>query len=257
MPTKQSPQSKTAHRLALGIDPRIGNTGYAFVQRSPNRYALLHSGVIYTSPRAPLGYRLDMHYATIRELLTEHSPDLVSIESVFFNKNISSCLSTASVIAIAEFASVQAHIVAIQIKPQTVKAAVTGTGTASKSAVKQMVNKLLAVDITSDHEADAASAIAGVIALALCEAEKQDIPSYLLTPQEIKMASGTGRSATKPLMANVLLSRFWIGRTAPQSLGRSILKMLGVQKAGICEKALGRCCCGCITRERGIVDNSF
>ncbi len=125
MPTKESRQSKNAHRLALGLDPGIGNCGYALVQRLPSRYQLLHSGVIFTSPRALLGYCLDTHYATIRELLTEHSPDLVSIEAVFFNKNISSCLSTASVIAIAELASVQAHIVAIQIKPQTVKAAVS------------------------------------------------------------------------------------------------------------------------------------
>ena len=41
---------------------------------------------------------------------------------------------------------------------------VTGVGTASKTAVKRMVNKLLAVEITSDHEADAAAtAIAGLL----------------------------------------------------------------------------------------------
>ena len=124
MPTKQSLQSKNTYRLALGLDPGIGNCGYALVQRFLNRYQLLHSGVIYTSPRTPLGYRLDTHYATRRELLTEHSPDLVSIESVFFNKNISSCISTASVIAIAELAGVQASIPTIQILPQAVKAAV-------------------------------------------------------------------------------------------------------------------------------------
>ena len=107
---------------------------------------------------------MNTHYATIRELLTEFSPDLVSIESVFFNKNISSCISTASVIAIAELAGVQASLPTLQILPQAVKSAVTGTGTASKTAVKQMVNKLLAVDITSDHEADAAAAaIAGLL----------------------------------------------------------------------------------------------
>ena len=88
----------------------------------------------------------------------------MSIEAVFFNKNISSCLSTASVIAVAELASVQASIPTFQVKPQAVKSAVTGVGTASKTAVKRMVNKLLAVEITSDHEADAAAtAIAGLL----------------------------------------------------------------------------------------------
>ena len=164
MPTKESRQSKNAHRLALGIDPGIGNCGYALVQRLPSRYQLLHSGVIFTSPRAPLGYRLDMHYATIRELLTEHSPDLVSIESVFFNKNISSCLSTASVISIAELASEQAGIPALQIKPQKLKTAVTGSGTASKHAVKKMVNKITGATLTNGHETDAAAAaIAGLL----------------------------------------------------------------------------------------------
>ena len=150
--------------LALGLDPGIGNCGYAIVQRLPNGYQLLHSGVIYTSPRVSLGNRLQTHYSTIREVLTEYSPDFVSIESVFFNKNISSCISTASVIAVAELASVQAGIATLQIKPQAVKSAVTGVGTASKSAVKRMVNKLLNASLTNDRETDAAATgIAGLL----------------------------------------------------------------------------------------------
>ena len=40
----------------------------------------------------------------------------------------------------------------------------TGVGTASKSAVKKMVNKLLRSDIRNGHEADAAdAAIAGLL----------------------------------------------------------------------------------------------
>ena len=58
---------------------------------------------------------------------------------------------------------------------------------------------------------------AGVIALALCEAEKQDIPSYLLTPQEIKQASGIGRAATKPLMAKMASRLFGVEFTPRQN----------------------------------------
>ena len=88
----------------------------------------------------------------------------MSIESVFFNRNISSCISTASVIAIAELAAEQVSIPTLQIKPQLVKAAVTGTGNASKSAVKKMVNKLLGSNLRNGHEADAAAAaIAGLL----------------------------------------------------------------------------------------------
>ena len=148
----------------MGIDPGIGNTGYVIVQRLPSRYDLLHSGVIHAPTCSVLGERLDMHYKVIRELLTEHSPNLVCIESVYFNRNITSCLSTASVIATCELASVLSGISALQIKPQNAKRAVTGKGTASKQQVKKMVNRLLRCNITSDHTTDAAAiAIAGLL----------------------------------------------------------------------------------------------
>ena len=78
MPTKQPRQPKIVHRLVLGIDPGISNTVFALVQCLPSRYYLFHSGVIYTSPRAPLGYRFDAHNSTNAELLTEFISDLVS-----------------------------------------------------------------------------------------------------------------------------------------------------------------------------------
>ena len=149
---------------AFGIDPGIGNTGWALVERLPSGYCLLHSGVICTAARTPIGKRLDTHYSKITELLTEHTPATVVIESVFFNRNITSCISTASVIAVAELACEQSGIPTLQIKPQVVKSAVTGSGTASKQSVKKMVNKLLGANIASDHEADsAAAAIAGLL----------------------------------------------------------------------------------------------
>ena len=153
------------NNLALGIDPGIGNTGYAIVERLPSRYRLPRSGVIHAPTHAVLGERLDMHYKVVRELLTEYSPDLVCIESVYFNRNITSCLSTAGVIAICELASVQAGISALQIKPQLAKRAVTGTGTASKRYVNRIVNRLLRVsEIQNHHEADAAAiAITGLL----------------------------------------------------------------------------------------------
>ena len=83
--------------ICLGIDPGIGNTGWGVVQRLPSGYQLVGFGVIHTPANAPIGERLNTCYATIRELITEHGPHLVSIKNVFFNRNISSCISTASV----------------------------------------------------------------------------------------------------------------------------------------------------------------
>ena len=96
--------------IVLGIDPGISNTGWAVVKHAAGKYRYVDSCVILTHAHAPIGKRLDMHYTRIRELLTEHSPDMVSIESVFFNRNISSCISTASVIAVVELAAQQSDV---------------------------------------------------------------------------------------------------------------------------------------------------
>lgn len=137
---------------------------FAIVKRTATGYRLVASGVITTASTTPLGNRLDQHFVRLHEILKTHTPDLVSIESVFFNRNISSCISTASVIAIAELASEQAGIPALQINPQKLKTAVTGSGTASKHAVKKMLNKITGATLTNGHEADAAAAaIAGLL----------------------------------------------------------------------------------------------
>ena len=150
--------------IVLGIDPGIHSTGWSVVKHAAAKYQHVDSGVILTHAHALIGKRLDTHYTMIRELLREHSPDIVSIEAIFFNKNITSCISTASVIAVVELAAQQSGISTLQIKPQTVKAAVTGSGTAAKSDVMKYVNRLLNTGITRDHEADAsAAAIAGFL----------------------------------------------------------------------------------------------
>lgn len=151
-------------KLAMGIDPGIGNTGWALVRRTPTGYELVDSGYRETSTTAMLGDRLDSHFITIRDRLMAFQPDILAIESAFFNKNISSHNSTVSVIAVAELAAYRVGVPTLQIKPQLVKAAVTGRGTASKAHVKQMVNRLLSADIKNQHEADAAAAaVAGLL----------------------------------------------------------------------------------------------
>ena len=156
----------TKQHLCLGVDPGIASTGWGIVQRKPTRFSLIGSGVQNTATQLPIGTRLEIHYNKFQELLTEHAPLIVCIEGVFFNRNISSCISTASVIAVIELACIQQNIPTLQVKPQAVKAAVTGKGTARKQQVKRNVNKLLRTEITSTHEADAAAtAIAGLLHL--------------------------------------------------------------------------------------------
>ena len=151
-------------KRCLGIDPGLANCGWSVVHRLQSKYHLITSGCLHTPKTKTLGSRLASIYAGMCQLLTEHDPDRVCIEAVFFNKNVSSCISTASVIAVVELAAVHAEIPTLQVKPQTVKAATGMGGKASKADVKRMVNRLLSADIRNAHEADAAgAAIAGLL----------------------------------------------------------------------------------------------
>ena len=154
---------KTKSKRCLGIDPGLANCGWAVVHRSGQKYQLIEKGTIRTKSTEEQPYRLEKIYADVLELLREHTPDKVEIEAVFFNRNVKSCISTASVIAVVEIACRHCDIPSNQIKPQSLKSAVTGTGRATKEQVKYMIHKLLRTEIKSNHEADAAAAaIAGL-----------------------------------------------------------------------------------------------
>ena len=151
-------------KTTLGIDPGIGNTGWAVLQRTASGYELIDSGYRTTPSKAMFGYRLDTQFCIIHDRLMEYKPDILAIESAFFNKNVSSHNKTVSVIAVAELAAFRCGVPTRKIKPQLVKAAVGCSMTASKDQVKRMVNKILKTDVRNHHEADAAAvAIASLL----------------------------------------------------------------------------------------------
>lgn len=149
----------------LGIDPGIAHTGGSVVSRKKSGgFQHLASGVIRTEPSACEAVRYATIYNAVNALIGEHTPDVLSIESVYFNKNVSSCLSTASVIGVIRLAAELSQLPSILVTPQQVKAAVCGVGRASKAQVQKMVAKVLRVDIKNAHAADAAAvAMAGVL----------------------------------------------------------------------------------------------
>ena len=149
-------------KIVLGIDPGIANAGWALLERHPTTYELIECGLISTPSKTQLGKRLKTHFLKIQYLLDTHRPDLVAIEAVYHNRNISSSISTGQVIGIVELASEMQDIPILQIQPQFVKASVVGCNEASKDAVIAAVNRMLRTKVKGSHIADAvACAVAG------------------------------------------------------------------------------------------------
>ena len=149
----------------LGIDPGIANTGIAVVTRlvPGGNFKLVASDRIKTPAKMLYGARLAMIADKIEAWIEEYHVDVVAVESVYHNKNVSSSVTTAGVIGVVELLAHRAECGCMQIRPQAVKAAVTGRGNSGKSTVGNMVQKVLGVEMYNDHEADAAAVAVGAI----------------------------------------------------------------------------------------------
>jgi crossover junction endodeoxyribonuclease RuvC len=148
--------------FVVGIDPGLTATGYGLVQGG-NPPRAVGAGVIRTPPDMPMAERLVMLHRGLGEIITEHRPDVVCVESVFTNRNHSTAVSVGRASGVAILAAAQAGLAVAEYVPTAVKAAVTGDGAAGKQAVAAMVARLLRL-AEPPRPADAADALA----VALC-----------------------------------------------------------------------------------------
>ena len=162
-------------KTVLGVDPGLSNTGWAIVSRSSSgKYDIVDCGCILTHKKDTEPKRLHQIYEAIRDVLHQHTPDLLTVERVFFNQNPISCLSTVGVSYLCQLAAEQRGIKSMTFTPQQVKMACGCGAKGSKTAVKMFVSKLTSTPITNAHVADAAAcAIAGLLKMRVKEETKQ------------------------------------------------------------------------------------
>jgi len=73
----------------LGIDPGTAVTGYGIVRKEGrNPLTLVECGVIRTRPRDDLSQRLVEIHDGIVELIRRHKPTVLSIEDIFYARNV-------------------------------------------------------------------------------------------------------------------------------------------------------------------------
>lgn len=143
--------------VVLGIDPGISNTGFGVVTRHGSQLLALDGGVIETSASQPLERRLATIADRIDELIAEHRPDSMAIESIYFGKNVETAFLVGQARGAVVCAAGRAEIEVESYTPQQIKLAVCGSGGAAKDQVQRMVVALLDLpgDLPSDHAADA------------------------------------------------------------------------------------------------------
>ncbi|BAS28319.1 crossover junction endodeoxyribonuclease RuvC [Limnochorda pilosa] len=148
-----------------GIDPGLGTTGFALVLSEGGRLSAGPAGVFRTPPGEESGARLLALHRQVRGFLQEERPDVMAVEELFFNRNITTGIQVAQARGVCLLAAAEAGVPVAEYNPQHVKVAVTGTGAADKHQVIYMVRGLLRLD--RDPSPDD---VADAMAVAICHA---------------------------------------------------------------------------------------
>jgi crossover junction endodeoxyribonuclease RuvC len=103
--------------------------------------------------------RLLRLYQALGEQLENCSPDFMCVERLFFGRNITTAEFVWQARGVVMLLAAQKNLRVLEPKPNQVKMAVCGTGTADKPQMQKMVQRLLGLDAIPKPD-DAADALA-------------------------------------------------------------------------------------------------
>jgi len=146
----------------IGIDPGTGILGFGVVEVANNKTKLVTAGVITTPAHTPLDERLEEIFDGLTEIIAETKPDAMSVEKLFFAKNVTTAMSVASARGVAILTGRKAGLPIAEYTPMQIKQSLTGYGKADKKQVQEMVRLQLNLKEIPKPD-DAADALAAAI----------------------------------------------------------------------------------------------
>ncbi|HEX5039567.1 MAG TPA: crossover junction endodeoxyribonuclease RuvC [Candidatus Limnocylindria bacterium] len=151
--------------ITLGIDPGTAICGFGVVSFDGGALRLLDAGCIRTDANETDATRLRRLHDALVSLLTEHRPERVGIERLFFQRNVQTAMAVGQARGIALLAAAEAGVPIDEPTPNEVKQQVCGNGAADKAQVATMVARLLGVTLDGVPD-DATDALAIAIGCA-------------------------------------------------------------------------------------------
>jgi crossover junction endodeoxyribonuclease RuvC len=148
----------------MGVDPGLTRCGLSVVDSGRGRQIVaLDVEVVRTPADVGLPRRLLTISEHVEHWLDTHHPDVLAIERVFSQQNVTTVMGTAQAGGVIALAAAKRGVDVHFHTPSEVKAAVTGNGGAGKAQVTAMVTRILGLQ-QKPTPADAADALA----LAIC-----------------------------------------------------------------------------------------
>jgi crossover junction endodeoxyribonuclease RuvC len=146
--------------IIIGIDPGLARLGYGVLEVNRGEIRVICYGCIETSGKdLCTSKRLVKIYNEIGSLFEKYPPAHLSLEKLFFARNITSALRVSEVRGIILLAAELRDIPVTEYTPNQIKQAITGSGRADKRQMQEMIRRLLRLSEipTPDDAADALS----------------------------------------------------------------------------------------------------
>ncbi len=145
-------------RIVLGLDPGTRHFGWGVVERRGTRLVHVGHGIVHTDTDDAIAARLVEIERALVEVVAQHSPDVASVEALFYAKDPQAAAKLGHARGVALLVCARAGLEVHEYPPALVKRAVAGHGRAEKAQVAQMVRVVLG--LATAPAADAADALA-------------------------------------------------------------------------------------------------
>lgn len=134
-------------QIILGIDPGTTIMGYGILKVVGNKTEMLAMGVLDLKKYSNHYLKLQRIFARTLSLIDEFHPDCLAIEAPFFGKNVQSMLKLGRAQGVAMSAALYRDIPITEYAPLKIKMAITGSGSASKEQVADMLRRILKIPL--------------------------------------------------------------------------------------------------------------
>ena len=123
----------------IGIDPGTGILGFGVVDFVGGKATMVDAGVIKTPAHTPLDERLEDIFDSLTEIIRDTKPQIMSIEKLFFARNVTTAMSVSHARGVAMLTGRKAKLEIAEYTPMQIKQTLTGYGKADKKQVQEMV----------------------------------------------------------------------------------------------------------------------
>ena len=151
--------------IILGVDPGSVIVGYSIIKKhTAQKLEVVDFGCIITDKFTTTGERLKYIYKEINKLIEKYKPAVMSVESVFFFKNLKTIMPVSQTKGVILLAAAEKKLFVYEFTPLQMKMAIAGYGRAEKKQVQKMIKELLNLDsfdfkIKNRKKDDAADAL--------------------------------------------------------------------------------------------------